>query len=45
MNIEKLKRAYLAPQVEVLIGLMPINLLVSMSSSAGIDDWEEGEEL
>lgn len=46
MNIIEFKRPYLAPQVEILTGLMPINLLVSLSGSGTVGDWEdEGEEL
>lgn len=39
------KQVYSAPMVELIVCYQPLNLLVSMSGSAGIDDWEEGEEL
>lgn len=46
MSIQVVKQAYTAPTVELFVCHEPLNLLVSMSGSAGLGDWEdEGEEL
>lgn len=43
-NMKKLY--YVTPFIEVVNVIQPLNLLVSMSGSAGLGDWEdEGEEL
>lgn len=39
------KLAYKAPIVDAIEKFQNLNLLASISGSAGIDDWEEGEEL
>lgn len=39
------KTSYVEPQVLGVFSLQLINLLVSVSGSASVEDWEEGEEL
>lgn len=45
MNLNEMKLCYKAPIVELIVCYQPLNLLVSMSGSAGFEDWEEGDEL
>lgn len=45
MRIMKIKRSYEAPVAGVFFCPKPLRLLVSLSAEAGIEDWEEGEEL
>lgn len=44
MNVQN-KQCYVAPLVEPIHLPSPLRLLVSISVEAGIEDWEEGEEL
>lgn len=45
MNRQEIKAPYTAPIIEMLQIPQSLNLLVSVSVEAGIEDWEEGEEL
>lgn len=46
MNIIKFNKAYIAPTAELFVCHEPLNLLVSLSGSGTVGDWEdEGEEL
>lgn len=46
MRVNLIKPGYIAPMVEEIVYPEPLNLLVTISSgSAGIEDFEEGEEL
>ena len=45
MNKEVIKAPYIAPIAELVRVSQPLNLLVSVSIEAGIEDWEEGDEL
>lgn len=45
MNRQVIKAPYTAPLAELIAIAQPLHLLVSVSVEAGIDDWEEGDEL
>lgn len=45
MNVVQATRPYEAPMAEVFFCPKPLSLLVSVSIEAGVEDWEEGEEL
>lgn len=46
MNIQSVKLAYMAPNIELFLWHEPLNLLVAFSGSGSVEDWEdEGEEL
>lgn len=45
MNIKELKQPYRAPLAEAIILSNPINLLVTASVDATIEDFETGEDL
>lgn len=45
MNKQEIKLPYVAPVAELFAIPQTLNLLVSVSTEAGIEDWEEGDEL
>lgn len=46
MNRRKvMKQIYITPIAEIIPFAQSLNLLVSVSVEAGIEDWEEGDEL
>lgn len=45
MNISKIRLSYVSPVVKIHHLPTPLNLLVSASVQADIEDWEEGGEI